>query len=168
VTERRGRFFEDFTVGDVYRSRLGRTITETDNIWFTALTMNTNQIHFNEVYAARTEFGKPLVVSSLTLAIILGLSVADTSENAAANLGWDTIKLPKPVFAGDTLWAESEVTTVRESRSRPQVGIVSVRSRGVNQQGEVVLEFTRSFMVFKRDAPEMQGLFPTVDEDWTV
>jgi itaconyl-CoA hydratase len=168
VTERRGRFFEDFTVGDVYRSRLGRTITETDNIWFTALTMNTNQIHFNEVYAARTEFGKPLVVSSLTLAIILGLSVADTSENAAANLGWDTIKLPKPVFAGDTLWAESEVTTVRESRSRPQVGIVGVRSRGVNQRGEVVLEFTRSFMVFKRDAPEMQGLFPAVDEDWTV
>ena len=167
-TEWRGRFFEDFVVGGVYRSRLGRTLTETDNIWFTTLTMNTNQIHFNDVYARRTEFGRPLVVSTLTLAVVLGLSVADTSENAAANLGWENIKLPKPVFAGDTLWAESEVTTVRESRSRPQVGIVGIRTRGINQRREVVIEFTRSFMVFRRDAPEVQGLFPAVDEDWTV
>ena len=113
-SEWRGRFFENFVVGDVYRSRLGRTLTETDNIWFTALTMNTNQIHFNEVYAGRTEFGRPLVVSTLTLAVVLGLSVADTSENAAANLGWENIKLPTPVFAGDTLWAESEVMTARD------------------------------------------------------
>ena len=167
-SERRGRFFEDFRVGDVYRSRLGRTLTETDNIWFTALTMNTNQMHFNEVYASRTEFGRPLVVSTLTLAVVLGLSVADTSENAAANLGWESIKLPKPVFAGDTLWAESEVTMVRESRSRPQVGIVGIRTRGINQRREVVIEFTRSFMVFRRDAPEIQDIFPIVDEDWTV
>ena len=167
-TEWRGRFFEDFVVGDVYRSRLGRTLTETDNIWFTTLTMNTNQIHFNDEYARRTEFGRPLVVSTLTLAVVLGLSVADTSENAAANLGWENIKLPKPVFAGDTLWAESEVMTVRESRSRPQVGIVGVRTRGINQRREVVIEFTRSFMVFRRDAPEVQGLFPAVDGDWTV
>jgi len=167
-SEWRGRFFEDFHVGDAYRSRLGRTLTETDNIWFTALTMNTNQMHFNEVYAGRTEFGRMLVVSTLTLAIVLGLSVADTSENAAANLGWETIKLPKPVFAGDTLWAESEVTMVRESRSRPNVGIVGIRTRGVNQRREVVIEFTRSFMVFKRGAPEVQGMFPAVDEDWTV
>lgn len=119
-----GRFLEDFEVGDTFTSRLGRTISETDNTWFTLLTMNTNQTHFNAEYAARTEFERPLVVSSLTLAIVLGLSVADTSENAIANLGWDQIVLPKPVFAGDTLWAESEVLSVRESRSRPDCGIV--------------------------------------------
>ena len=117
----RGRFLEDFAIGDVFRSRLGRTITETDNTWFTCLTMNTNQMHFNREYARRTEFGEPLVVSTLTLAVVIGLSVADTSENAVANLGWGDIKLPKPVFAGDTLWAESEVTGVRESRSRPSL-----------------------------------------------
>jgi len=164
----RGRFLEDFAVGDVYRSRLGRTVTETDNIWFTTLTMNTNQMHFNREYAARTEFGQPLVVSTLTLAIVIGLSVADTSENAVANLGWGDIVLPHPVFAGDTLWAESEVTAVRESRSRPSCGIVSIRTRGVNQRREVVIEFTRSFMVFKSDAPEVADGFPAVDEDWRV
>jgi itaconyl-CoA hydratase len=164
----RGRFLEDFEVGDVYRSRLGRTITETDNIWFTCLTMNTNQMHFNSEYAARTEFGRSLVVSSLTLAVVLGLSVADTSENASANLGWGDIKLPKPVFAGDTLWAESEVLSLRESRSRPSSGIVGIRTRGINQRAEVVIEFTRSFMVFKRDAPEVDGTFPTIDQPWTV
>lgn len=164
----RGRFLEDFAVGDVYRSRLGRTITETDNIWFTLLTMNTNQMHFNRPFAERTEFAQPLVVSSLTLAIVLGLSVADTSENAVANLGWDEIKLPHPVFAGDTLWAESEVLTVRESRSRPSCGIVGIRTRGVNERGKVVIEFTRSFMVFKRTAPEVDEVFPATDAPWTV
>jgi itaconyl-CoA hydratase len=166
--EWRGRYLEDFTVGDVFRSRLGRTITETDNIWFTALTMNTNQIHFNAEYASRTQFGKPLVVSSLTLAIVLGLSVADTSENAAANLGWTDIKLPNPVYAGDTLWAESEVLDTRESRSKPSVGIVSVRTRGINQRHEVVVEYRRSFMIYKRDAPEVADLFPRIDTEWTV
>src|SRR5439155_6272367 len=109
TTQWRGRFLEDFAPGDVYRSRLGRTVSETDNTWFTLLTMNTNQMHFNAPYAERTEFGQPLVVSTLTLAVVLGLSVADTSENAVANLGWGDIRLPKPVFAGDTVWAESEV-----------------------------------------------------------
>ncbi len=164
----RGRFLEDFAVGDVYRSRLGRTVTENDNIWFTLLTMNTNQMHFNRPFAERTEFGQPLVVSSLTLAIVLGLSVADTSENAVANLGWDEIKLPNPVHAGDTLWAESEVLLVRESRSRPSCGIVGIRTRGVNQNGQVVIEFTRSFMVFKRTAPEVEDVFPATDAPWTV
>lgn len=164
----RGRFFEDFDVSDVYRSRLGRTVTETDNVWFTALTMNTNQIHFNHAFAARTEFGQPLVVSSLTLAIVLGLSVADTSENAVANLGWTDIKLPRPVFVGDTLWAESEVTSLRESRSRPNVGIVGVRTRGVNQRAEVVIEFTRTFMVYRHDAPEVQDVFPVTETAWSV
>jgi itaconyl-CoA hydratase len=164
----RGRFFEDFSVGDVFTSRLGRTLTETDNIWFTALTMNTNQIHFNREFAQRTEFGQPLVVSSLTLAVVLGLSVADTSENAAANLGWNDIKLPKPVYAGDTLWAESEILAVRASRSRPNVGIVGVRTRGINQRAEVVIEFTRSFMVYRRDAPEVTDSFPVSEASWTV
>jgi itaconyl-CoA hydratase len=168
TTEWRGRYLEDFAAGDVYRSRLGRTLTETDNTWFTLLTMNTNQMHFNRPFAERTEFGRPLVVSSLTLAIVLGLSVADTSENAVANLGWDEIKLPKPVYAGDTLWAESEVMSARESRSRPSCGIVAIRTRGVNQRGEVVIEFTRSFMVFKRGAPEVEETFPVTDEPWTV
>jgi itaconyl-CoA hydratase len=163
-----GRFFEDLAVGDVYRSRLGRTITEADNVWFTTLTMNTNQIHFNVPYAERTQFGKPLVVSTLTLAIVLGLSVADTSENAAANLGWTEIKLPKPVFAGDTLWAETEVLEARESASNPSVGIVSVRTRGLNQRGEVVIEFRRAFMAYKRDAPEVVDVFPETDADWSV
>jgi itaconyl-CoA hydratase len=163
-----GRFYEDFGIGDVYRSHLGRTLTETDNTWFSCLTMNTNQVHFNSEYAARTEFGRPLVVSTLTLAIVLGLSVRDTSENAAANLGWGDIVLPKPVYAGDTLWAESEILAKRESSSRPSCGIVSIRTRGVNQRREAVIEFTRSFMVFKRDAPEFDGLFPVTDQPWSV
>lgn len=167
-TQRHGRFFEDFTVGDVYRSRLGRTVEAADNTWFTLLTMNTNQMHFNAPYAARTEFGQPLVVSTLTLAIVVGLSVADTSENAAANLGWDDIKLPKPVYAGDTVWAESEVLSVRESKSRASCGIVGIRTRGINQRGEVVIEFTRSFLCFKRDAPEVVDVFPVTAERWTV
>ena len=164
----RGRFYEDFEVGDSFRSRLGRTITETDNIWFTCLTLNTNQIHFNTPYAERTQFGKPLVNSTFTLALITGMTVPDTSENAAANLQWTDIKLPKPVFAGDTLWAESEILELRESKSNPSVGIVSMRCRGLNQRREVVIEFKRTFMVYKRGAPEVQDTFPGTDTDWTV
>ena len=163
----RGRFLEDFAVGDVFRSRLGRTITETDNAWFTCLTMNTNQMHFNTAYAERTRFGKPLVNSCLTLSLVTGLSVPDTSENATANLSWTDITLPNPVYAGDTLWAESEILDVRESSSRPNVGIVGMRTRGVNQRGETVIEFRRSFMIYKRDAPEAAPSFPDAVEPWT-
>jgi itaconyl-CoA hydratase len=166
--EWRGRFYEDFHVGDVFRSQLGRTVTETGNTWFTCLTTHTNQMHFNAEYAAGTEFGRPLVVSTLTLAIVLGLSVRDTSENAAANLIWGDIKLPKPAYAGGTLWDESEVLGVRESSSRPSCGIVSIRTRGVNQRREVVTEFTRPFIIFKRDAPEVAALFPATDQPWTT
>ncbi len=167
--EWRGRYFEDFEVGDIFRSRLGRTVSESDNTWFTLLTMNTNQVHFNVEYAARTEFERPLVVSSLTLAIVLGLSVADTSENALANLGWEQIKLVRPVFAGDTLWAESEVLSARESRSRAGCGIIEIRTRGVNQRGEAVLEFRRSFMIFKRAAAgDVTATFPRAAEEWRV
>jgi itaconyl-CoA hydratase len=166
--EWRGRFYEDLEVGDVYRSRLGRTISEADNVWFTCLTLNTNQIHFNVPYAERTQFGRPLVNSAFTLALVLGLTVPDTSENAAANLGWGEITLPSPVFVGDTLWAESEITERRESRSNPSVGIVSMRCRGINQRREVVIEFTRTFMVYKRTAPEVADGFPHTDEGWRV
>jgi len=164
----RGRFYEDFAVGDVFRSRLGRTITETDNIWFTCLTLNTNQIHFNTPYAERTQFGKPLVNSAFTLALVTGMTVPDTSENAAANLQWTDIKLPRPVFAGDTLWAESEILELRESKSNPKVGIVTMRSRGINQRREVVIEFKRTFMVYKRGVPEAEPAFPGTDTDWSV
>jgi acyl dehydratase len=164
----RGRFYEDFEVGDVFRSRLGRTITETDNVWFTCLTMNTNQMHFNAPHAERTPFGKLLVNSTFTLAVVVGLTVPDTSENAAANLAWGDISLPNPVFAGDTLWAESEITGTRESASNPSVGIVSMRCRGINQRREVVIEFTRTFMAYKRSAPEATPTFPGTDTDWTV
>jgi itaconyl-CoA hydratase len=166
--EWRGRFYEDFAVGDVFRSRFGRTVTQTDNIWFTCLTMNTNPMHFSEPFAARTRFEKPLVNSAFTLALVTGLSVPDTSENAAANLAWTDIKLPKPVFAGDTLWAESEILEVRESGSNPSVGIVSMRCRGINQRAEVVIEFKRTFMVYRRDAPEVADGFPHSNDDWTV
>ena len=164
----RGRFYEDLEVGDVYQSRLGRTVTQTDNIWFTCLTLNTNQIHFNSVLAEKGLYGKPLVNSAFTLALITGMTVPDTSENAAANLAWTDIKLPHPVFEGDTLWAESEILDKRESSSRPTTGIVSMRSRGVNQRREVVIEFKRTFMVYKRGAPEVQATFPGTDDDWTV
>jgi acyl dehydratase len=164
----RGRFYDDFEVGDVFQSRLGRTITETDNVWFTCLTLNTNQVHFNHEFAAGTEFGKPLVNSTFTLALVTGMSVPDTSENATANLSWTDIKLPNPVYVGDTLWSETEIVSKRESRSRPSVGIVGVRCRGINQRREVVIEFQRTFMVYKRDAAEVSDTFPGTDTDWTV
>jgi len=164
----RGRFYEDFAVGDVFRSRLGRTISEADNVWFTCLTLNTNQIHFNTPYAERTQFARPLVNSAFTLALVTGMTVPDTSENAAANLAWTDITLPKPVFVGDTLWAESEILDLRESKSNPSVGIVSMRCRGINQRSEVVIEFKRTFMVYKRDAPEAASAYPGTDTDWSV
>jgi itaconyl-CoA hydratase len=164
----RGRFYEDLEVGDRFQSRLGRTITEADNVWFTCLTMNTNQIHFNVPYAQRTQFGRPLVNSTFTLALVTGMTVPDTTENAAANLSWTDVKLPNPVYVGDTLWAESEILERRESKSNPDVGIVVMRCRGINQRQEVVIEFRRSFMIYKRDALESASLFPGTESGWTV
>lgn len=159
-----GRFFDDFEVGDVYRSRLGRTVTEADNTWFTLLTSNTNQIHFNTEYGKSTEFGQCLVNSALTLAIVAGLSVADVSENGFA-LGWDRITLPNPLFAGDTLYSESEVVEARESRSKPDRGIVKVRTRGIKQDGKVVIDYTRSIMVWKRGHAPAVDTFPDAQRD---
>jgi itaconyl-CoA hydratase len=161
----RGRFFEDFEVGDVYEHPLGRTVTTTDNIWFTLLSQNTAPIHFDHNYAAQTEFGKPLVDSTFTLALVTGQSVTDISQNVFANLGWDEVRLPAPVFEGDTIYSQSEVLEKRESRSRPNVGIVVVETTGYNQEGETVITFKRTIMVYRRDhAPKIARITPGGDE----
>ena len=154
-----GRYFDDFEVGDVYRCRYGRTVTEADNTQFTLLTNNTNQIHFNRDYGERTEFGSTLVNSALTLAIVAGMGVPDVSENGFA-LGWDEITLPHPVFPGDTLYSESEVVEMRESKSRPTQGIVKVETRGYNQNGDLVISYRRSVMVWKREHAPGRNIFP--------
>jgi acyl dehydratase len=152
-----GRFYDDFEVGDTYRHPLGRTITETDNIWFTLLTCNTNMTHFNADYAGRTNFEQYLVNSALTLSLVSGLSVTDISENAVANLGWDEIRLPSPVFVGDTLYAETTILDKRKSNSRPYAGIVNIKTRGFKQDGTTVIEFKRTVMVYTREgSPRFQ------------
>ena len=155
-----GRFFEDFAVGDIYQHPLGRTVSEADNTWFSLLTMNTNQMHFNAEYAARSEFAQPLVVSTLTVAIAVGQSVTDLTQNAFANLGWDEIRMTHPVFAGDTLYSESIVLEKRESSSRPHAGIVTVRTRTLNQDGAEVCSFKRTFYVYRRGAEQVEDMFP--------
>jgi len=140
------RTYEELEVGAVYRSRHGRTVLEADNVWLTLLTHNTNPIHFDAEYAATTEWGRPLVNSTFTLALVTGLSVEDVSERGV-NLGWREVRLPAPVFAGDTIRAETEVLSKRESQSRPGFGIVTVRTRGLNQRDEAVIEFERSIML---------------------
>src|SRR6202035_2784105 len=143
----RGRFFEDFEVGDVYEHALGRTVTQTDNAWFTLLTQNTAPLHFDQHYASQTEFGRPLVHSAFTIALVTGQSVSDISQNVMANLGWDEVRLPNPLFEGDTVYSVSEVLETRESRSRPNVGIVTVRTTGFNQDGTPVITLRRTVMV---------------------
>lgn len=145
-----GRYFEDFEVDAVYDHRPGRTITETDNIWFTLLTMNTHPLHFDNAYAAQSEFGQALVNSCLTLSMVVGMSVNDVSQKAIGNLGWDNIKLTSPVFVGDTIYAQSTVVSKRESKSRPTQGIVTVRTRGIKSDGTVFMEFDRTVLVPKR------------------
>jgi acyl dehydratase len=145
-----GRYYEDFEIGDFYEHRPGRTITETDNIWFTLLTMNTHPMHFDSEYAKASEFGKCIVCSPFTVALMVGMSVTDVSQKAIANLGWTDIKLTHPLFAGDTLYAESEVLEKRESASRPGAGIVTVKTIGKNQDGKVVGVFNRTMLIAKR------------------
>ena len=156
-----GRVYEDFEVGDVYRHPLGRTILATDNTWFSLLTQNTNPIHVDRAYSAKTEFALPLVNSTFTLALVTGQSVADVSQNVLANLGWDEVRLPHPVFEGDTIYSQSEVLEKRESQSRPNAGIVRIKSTGFNQDGTAVIEFKRTFLVYKRGhVPETVRLSP--------
>lgn len=145
-----GRCYEDFRIGDIYEHRPGRTISETDNTWFSLLTMNQNPLHIDAVYSSRTEFGQPLVNSCLTLSILVGMSVADVSYKTIANLGWNDVRLTAPVFAGDTIYAESEVIARRESKSRPTQGIVTVRTTGRKDDGTIFMSFERILLVPKK------------------
>ena len=144
-----GRYYDDFTVGDVYEHRPGRTITESDNTWFTLLTMNKHPLHFDKIYAAKSEFKQPLVNSCLTLSMVVGMSVIDISQKAIGNLGWNDIKLTAPVFVGDTIYAESEVMAKRESASRPGQGLVTVRTIGKKGDGTQFMSFERTALIPK-------------------
>lgn len=154
-----GRYYDDFKVGDVYEHRPGRTVTQTENIWFTLLTMNKHPMHFDEEYAKHSEFGQCIVASPFTLAVLVGMSVSDVSQKAIANLGWTDITMTHPVFAGDTLYAETEVLAMRPSGSRPNAGIVTVRTKGFNQKGDNVCTFDRTILVAKQgyDVEEKAG-----------
>ena len=145
-----GRYYEDFVVGDIYEHRPGRTITQTDNIWFSLLTMNQHPLHIDEEFGKGTEFGKTLVLSPLTVSLMVGMSVSDISQKAIANLGWTDIVLPHPLYVGDTLYAESEVLEKRESKSRPNDGIVTVQTTGKNQDGTIVASYKRSALIPKK------------------
>jgi len=149
VTSQEGRCYEDFTVGQVIRHPLGRTVSATDNTWFTLLTVNANPIHFDAYYSSQTEWGRPLMNSCFTLALVTGLSVADISRNAI-NLGWDEVRMPAPVFEGDTIYAQTEVLSTRISESRPKMGIIEVKTTGFKQDGTVVMEYRRTIMVYRR------------------
>ena len=150
ITEQSGRHYEQFEIGDTYSHRPGRTISETDNTWFTLLTMNTHPLHFDKEYAKKSEFGQILVNSAFTVSLIVGMSVRDVSQNAIANLGWKEIRLPSPVFVGDTLYAESTVLEKRESKSRPNAGIVKVSTLGKKSDGTLVCDFERTMLIPKQ------------------
>ena len=145
-----GLYYKDFEPGDVFEHRPGRTVLDVDNTWFTLLTMNTQELHFDAAFAAKTEWKKPLVDSTFTLALLTGMSVRTVSAKVVANLGWDKVKATHPVFAGDTLYAESTVGSKRESKSRPTQGIVTVSTRGLNQDGKEVMSFERTMLIYKR------------------
>ena len=155
-----GRYYEDFAIGDVYKHPFGRTVTETDNVWMTNVTMNLNPMHFNEAYAAETEFGERLVDGTFVIALAVGMSVIDVSINATANLGYDKIRHHAPVYHGDTIFAESEVLEKRESSSRDHVGIVTTELRAYNQDGTKVLSLERTPMVLKREYAQPSAAQP--------
>jgi len=156
-----GRFYEDFEVGDIYQHPLGRTITETDEVWFSSLVTSPNQLHFNKDYASRTHFGQLTVNAPFTNALVTGLSVSDISQNGI-NLEWTYIKVPNPLFIGETVYAESEVLEKRESKSKPAQGIVTVRTRGITDTGKIVIELERKILVYKREHAPQLNLFPEV------
>jgi acyl dehydratase len=146
-----GKYFEDLAVGSVFKHEPGRTVTETDNLLFTALSMNPQPLHLDAEFASRTEFGQRLVNSLFTLALSVGLSVSDTTlGTTVGNLGFAEVEFPNPVFIGDTLRAETEVIGLRESRSRPGQGIATFEHRAHNQRGELVLRCQRAAMMLKR------------------
>jgi itaconyl-CoA hydratase len=153
-----GLYYEDFEIGNTYEHRPGRTITDVDNIWTTLLTMNTQQAHFDQAYASHTEWKKMLVDSTFTLALLTGMSVRTVSAKVVANLGWNNVRATHPVFAGDTLYAESTVLEKRESKSRPTQGIVTVLTRGINQDGKLVMSFERTMLIYRRGhSPEAEA-----------
>ena len=156
-TDTAGMCYEDFEVGRVYKHRYGRTLTQADNIAFSLMSMGLNQVHFNDDYAAHTPFGRAIMPSPFTLAVVTGLSATDFGQNTMANLGWDEVRLPRPVCNGDTIYARSKVLDMRTSKSRPNAGIVEVATEGYNQNGEVVITFRRKLMVYRRGhAPSTQ------------
>ncbi|AAZ43944.1 MaoC/PaaZ C-terminal domain-containing protein [Mycoplasmopsis synoviae] len=155
--ETTGLYYEDFNVGDVFEHRPGKTILDVDNVWFTLLTLNPQQVHFDQHYASQTEWKKLLVDSTYTLALVTGMSVNTVSGKVVANLGWDKVRLTAPVFAGDTIYAESTVLSKRESKSRPDQGIVTVLTKGINQKNEVVISFERTVLVYKRDNNKIES-----------
>jgi acyl dehydratase len=160
IVARYGRDLEDFTVGDLFEHRPGRTVTAADNIQFSLLTMNRHPVHCDDAYAAGTEFGRALVNSTLTLAIVTGLTVDDISARAIANLGWREVRLTAPVFVGDTIYARTKVLEARPSKSRPDAGVVTTQTQGYNQDGTVVLSFERVSLVPRRGngpGPEPEG-----------
>ena len=159
-----GRHFEDFTVGDVYRHPIGRTVLPTDNVWMTLLTQNTAPVHFDAHYAAQTEFGRPLVDSTFTLALLTGQSVTDVWHHVMANLGWDRVRMPNPLFEGDTVNSQSEVLAARPSRSRPDVGVVTVRTVGFTETGKIVMTFERTLLVYRRGHGPSVDVEPEWDE----
>ena len=160
VKNQKGRWFEDFVVGEIIKHRPGRTILESDNTWFTLLTNNHHPIHFDHHYASKTQFGKPLVNSALTQAIVTGMSVEDVSYRSIANLEWSFIKLPNPVFINDTIYAESEIIEKRESKSKPDRGIVTIMTRAFNQKNTLVMEFKRKSLAAKKN----KGAIPDYED----
>ena len=145
-----GLYWEDFEPGDMFEHRPGRTVLDVDNTYFTLLTLNIQQVHFDAAYAAKTEWKRMLVDSTFTLALLTGMSVRTVSAKVVANLGWDKVKATHPVFAGDTLYADSTIVSKRESKSRPTQGIVTVSTRGINQDGKEVMSFERTMLVHRR------------------
>ena len=160
VKNQKGRWFEDFVVGEIIKHRPGRTILERDNTQFTLLTNNNHPIHSDHHYASKTQFGKPLVNSALTLAIVTGMSVEDVSYRSIANLEWSFIKLPNPVFINDTIYAESEIIEKRESKSKPDRGIVTIMTRAFNQKNTLVMEFKRKSLAAKKN----KGAIPDYED----
>jgi itaconyl-CoA hydratase len=152
-----GRLFEDFSVGDIYYHPFGKTVAEADNQWFTLVTQNVAKTHVDSNFAKGTEFGRPLVNSTFTLALVTGQSTIDLSMNVFANMGWDEVRMPNPVYEGDTIYSRSKVLATRESKSRPNLGLVTVATEGYNQDGKIVISYRRTFMVYKK------GFLPSVD-----
>ena len=148
--ETSGLYYEDFNPGDIFEHRPGRTVLDVDNTYFTLLTLNVQPVHFDAAFASKTEWKKMLVDSTFTLALLTGMSVRTVSAKVVANLGWDKVKATHPIFAGDTLYAESTILSKRESKSRPTQGIVTVSTRGLNQDGKEVMSFERTMLIYKR------------------